>query len=165
MGPVDQAELIAKIRSGAIAPGDLVWREGLADWTACGNVLELAPAFHAAPVAAVPRPGEVSPYAPPQARGGLPAPAAGAGKATASLVLGVVSVVFGMTGLMCCPGAFVALPCGVLAVIFASQAFRLALQYPLPGSALSRAKAGQILGWIGAVISGLWFLLLIAGSI
>jgi uncharacterized RDD family membrane protein YckC len=41
-GPVGQAELVALIRSGRVAPATRVWRPGLAGWAAWETVAELA---------------------------------------------------------------------------------------------------------------------------
>ncbi len=40
-GPFDQAEIKRRWLSGAILPGDLVWREGMADWRPAREVREL----------------------------------------------------------------------------------------------------------------------------
>ena len=73
------------------------------------------------------------------------------GKATASLVLGLVGLVF-------CP-----LICSVLAIVFGYQGRR---EIAASGGQLSgsgSATAGIILGWIGTVIYGLFLLLIIIG--
>ena len=55
-GPVDVATLQGKIQSGEVAPTDLVWKEGMAEWLPAGEVSELA----AAPAAAAPAAGGVA---------------------------------------------------------------------------------------------------------
>lgn len=42
-GPVDLATLQGKLQNGEIAPTDLVWKEGMAEWKPAGEVPELAP--------------------------------------------------------------------------------------------------------------------------
>jgi hypothetical protein len=73
------------------------------------------------------------------------------GKATASLVLGLVGLVF-------CP-----LICSVLAIVFGYQARR---EIAGSGGKLAgggSATAGIILGWIGTVIYGIFALLVVIG--
>jgi membrane protease subunit (stomatin/prohibitin family) len=48
-GPFDLHALEAKIREGAITRGTLVWKQGMASWTAAGTVPELAGLFAAVP--------------------------------------------------------------------------------------------------------------------
>ena len=48
-GPFEIALIGAKIRSGEIKPDTLVWKQGMAAWTAAKDVAELAPIFGAAP--------------------------------------------------------------------------------------------------------------------
>jgi membrane protease subunit (stomatin/prohibitin family) len=48
-GPFDQAALQAKINSGEITRETLVWRQGMANWTAAGQVADLAALFAAVP--------------------------------------------------------------------------------------------------------------------
>ncbi len=68
LGPVEQGELVARMATGEVTASDLVWREGMADWTPSGQINELRVL-----VAAAPPPLQlsdesgVSPYAPPHA--------------------------------------------------------------------------------------------------
>jgi membrane protease subunit (stomatin/prohibitin family) len=48
-GPYDAQAVAQQVRSGAITRETLVWREGMANWTAAGQVAELIPAFAAVP--------------------------------------------------------------------------------------------------------------------
>lgn len=43
IGPVDQANLKSLMRSGTVAPTDLVWKEGMADWVPASSVIVVAP--------------------------------------------------------------------------------------------------------------------------
>jgi membrane protease subunit (stomatin/prohibitin family) len=49
LGPFDQAGLAAQARSGALTRESLVWAEGMAGWTAAGQVPEIGGAFAAVP--------------------------------------------------------------------------------------------------------------------
>ena len=46
-GPVHLHELVARLRMGKLSPGDLVWREGMAEWQPAGEIPELAPEWSA----------------------------------------------------------------------------------------------------------------------
>jgi membrane protease subunit (stomatin/prohibitin family) len=48
-GPFDQAALQAKITSGEITRETLVWRQGMATWTAAGQVADLTALFASMP--------------------------------------------------------------------------------------------------------------------
>ncbi len=48
-GPFDLAALEAKVREGAVTRDSLVWKQGMASWTAAGSVPELASLFAAVP--------------------------------------------------------------------------------------------------------------------
>jgi hypothetical protein len=84
--------------------------------------------------------GGVNPY-------GQPAPnmyasgPPGEGQATASMILGIVSIVFGFLSPCCCLGLFVGVPCGVIGLI-------LAFQVPA-----ERRNVGMILNIIGIALS------------
>jgi hypothetical protein len=65
-GPVTEADLRSKLRTGEISSTDLVWREGMKDWQSAGEVADLA----MLPVPSVPQRDdggerEDSPYVPP----------------------------------------------------------------------------------------------------
>jgi len=83
-----------------------------------------------------------------------PGPLPGSGKATTSLVTGII-------GILCC-GLL-----GIVALVTGKQATTeaAAAGYPQPGN----AKAGIILGWIGIalMVVGLlvWIVLIVAGGI
>lgn len=153
-GPVPAEVLQHKISVGEVRPGDLVWREGMPGWVPVSTVPELARLMA--------RPMD-SPYAPPLSspipawQGEIP----GAGKATACLVLGIVSCA---SVLLC--GLFsmiLSLPCGIIAIVFARQLRRGALENPLMQAHSGKALAGLITGWIGAGVSlliGLFFLVM-----
>jgi membrane protease subunit (stomatin/prohibitin family) len=48
-GPFELALIVQRIRAGQVARDALVWRPGMAQWTAAGDVAELREAFGAAP--------------------------------------------------------------------------------------------------------------------
>ena len=48
-GPISTESLQSMIASGAVATTDLIWREGMAEWTPAGQVAEFAGGGTAAP--------------------------------------------------------------------------------------------------------------------
>ncbi|MBM4041055.1 MAG: DUF4339 domain-containing protein, partial [Planctomycetes bacterium] len=78
-GPLSDADLKAMVARGEVAPTDLVWRDGMAEWKAVSAVPELRPA--PAPAPAPPAPAAYAPppaapaYAPPAPAPAPPAPA------------------------------------------------------------------------------------------
>lgn len=144
LGPVPQGELISKLASGEVSASDLVWKEGMGDWVPASQVGELAvvatgpaPTSQTFPTGAS-SPSPAAPHAP------MIPPSSG--KATASMVLGIVSVVFGLCG---CYGFVIAIPCGVLAIVFGGQFKKILELNPVLTPELGKAKAGIIMGWIG----------------
>ncbi|BDU74324.1 DUF4339 domain-containing protein [Mesoterricola silvestris] len=90
-GPVPQEVLQELLATGQVRPGDLVWRQGLPDWTPAGTLPELR---------AVPPPPQVFPGAlPPPAAEAVPAAVVEALRATRPWVrfmgvLGILGTVF-----------------------------------------------------------------------
>jgi len=148
LGPVEESELKAKISAGEVGPGDLVWREGMDDWTPAVQVAELV-ALPTQPAMAASAPGSAvsSPYAPPASQltvqtSTVPMIPAPCGKATASMVLGICALCF---SLCCSP---VGLVLGILAVVFGFQANREIDHNPQLVPQRGKAKGGLIMGWI-----------------
>lgn len=73
-GPVSAEELQHKVTAGLLPPDSLVWKEGLAEWTAFSAIPELQPTPTAPPPAAAPTP--VAPVAPAPAPSPEPQPMA-----------------------------------------------------------------------------------------
>jgi len=75
------------------------------------------------------------------------------GQATASLVLGIISLTGLLFSFCCCVGPLISLICGILAIVFARRAgddIALGLADP---AGESRAKAGRICGIIGLTVA------------
>ncbi|MBE2212332.1 MAG: CD225/dispanin family protein [Opitutaceae bacterium] len=102
-GTCSKEDAIARYARGEILPTDLVWCEGMANWTPASQVFGAAtppPAPAAAPSTATPPPA-------PQA---LPRPVMGdLGKPANNLVWAILTTLF------CC------LPAGVVAIVYAAQ--------------------------------------------
>ena len=74
------------------------------------------------------------------------------GKAIASMVLGIVSII------TCIGYGIIGMPCAILAIIFAQKA-RLAVQDgTAPASSLGMATAGKVCGRIGVGLNSLMLL-------
>jgi len=172
LGPVPQAELVAKLASGEVSLYDLVWKDGMADWIPASRVPELSSSSAQAPTAPAPPPAPVpadpssaTPYVPPasnpvpQPYSPVPGPVPGAGKATASLVLGIVALVTGLCG---CYGLVIAITCGILAIVFGNQVKKEAALNPALHGELGKVKAGIITAWIGIGISVVFTIVLFA---
>lgn len=77
------------------------------------------------------------------------------GRAIASMVLGIVSLV------TCFAYGIIGMPCAIIAIILSKKA-RLAVQDgTAPISSLGMAKAGKICGWIGVGLNSIGLLLLL----
>lgn len=76
------------------------------------------------------------------------------GKAITSMVLGILSII------TCLGYGILGVPCGIIAIIFAKKA-RLAVQAgTAPASSLGMATAGRVCGWIGFILSAIYFLIM-----
>lgn len=88
------------------------------------------------------------------------------GKAVASLVLGIVSLV------TCSFYGLVGMPCAILAIHYAKKA-ELAIQCGnAPVTSQSLAKAGRVCGWVGVGLNGLglalaafWLFMVLAATL
>jgi len=166
-GPVEQSELVARIAAGDVAATDLVWREGLPDWVPSGQIHELGRPPVLPDRGQEPASGEVPvwPYAPPTAAPVAPyGPVPSNGKATASMVLGIISTTFAVGNLCCVATVLVTIPCGILAIVFGNQVKQAASLDPSLQGELRKVKAGIVTGWVGiglsvaaAVSMGLFF--------
>lgn len=101
-GPVGLADLQRLIGSGAITHQDLVWSEGMAQWQPAAQVVALTPPGTMAPPPGMPQP----PMAAVQYASAYDAPSKHAGLALTSMILSLVSIVFGglllaIPGLIC----------------------------------------------------------------
>jgi hypothetical protein len=151
-GPVPLETLIDSLRSGALSPSDLVWHDGMPQWTPAGQVPELAGAAGGAP-AAVPQAAGF-PSAPAAMMPNYSSPAAKsphAGLATTSMVLGILS--FFCLGILT---GLAALICGIIALNGMKRT----------GDTRKRgfALAGVICGSIGMVLSVIGIFFLVASS-
>lgn len=176
-GPVPESELLQKIRRGEIDGGNLVWKEGMADWLPLSRVPELsgqapsdASRAAAAPEAFPAKPEIPFPVHQPGGTVPLPQPAAYHGNFVApviqtyiwqsvvALVLSAVMMIF-----ICIP---IGMPFGIVALVFASKVEGLRLQGRLAEaeSASKSAKIWMIISYSlsGLVLFGLFVVFVIA---
>ena len=134
-GPVDIETIRSMLTSGQLAPSDLVWKEGMANWTAISQVPEFA---SQTPNQNLNQGGQggyqqgSSHYQP------TPGDPNKNGMAITSMILGIVAVLGG-----CFCFGILGYGCGIAAIILS----RPGAQSQQPGM----AKAGLICGIIGVV--------------
>ena len=96
MGPVTLEVLRAMISSGEVAPADLIWREGMAEWTPAGQVAEFSGGGvgHTTGMALPPGGSQIPQTLPQGAPGGLIAgmPPPTNSKAITSMICGIVGL-------------------------------------------------------------------------
>jgi len=155
LGPVDHDGLVRRIAAGEIAPTDLVWRDGMTDWTPAGNVPELSATFAETavvevPPAAVSGTGPASPYAPPAEQWSPPKTAAVA--IPNYLWQSIVVTIF------CC------WPLGIPAIVHAARVDGLKARGDLAAAREASANA-KMWCWISAAVWLLLVFLLAGGAI
>lgn len=154
-GPAHLNDVHGWIREGRLHPGDHVWSEGMAEWTAAGNIPELFPpaaGAAATPQAGLPAPG-VPPLAQPQAG------YAGKGMCVGGMVLGIVSIV----GLCCfCMYGIPSIIFGLVGLILSIVGTRQAKQ---AGGSTGMGVTGIILSAIGIALGVIVLVCLVVGVI
>ena len=134
LGPVDLTQLRAMLSAGQVAPEDLVWTEGMAQWQAARHVPPVMPP--GGPPTAVPYQSGYPLYDQPSQHSAL---------AITSLVLSLLSIVLG--------GPLLAIP-GWICARIALKGMRETGDYRNQGI----AQAGY---WIGMIVSIFWILLIV----
>lgn len=140
-GPVSLDEMRRLFAQGDIAAGDLVWHDGMADWTAAGELAELrqADGIQAVSVAgaepvggASPIPGVASTVGSPQRKG-----------------MAIGSMVCGIVALLTCLG----IPLGLVAVVLGHMARGKARKNPGVFGGEGLALAGLLTGYLSILLS------------
>jgi len=148
-GPVSADQLRQMAATGQVAPNELVWREGMANWQPIGSVPDLGAA--AAPPAAAP----ADPYAPPYQQPGAAYPQPGfqqMGYAPTSQSyngMAIAALVCGLVGLAC------GIILGIIAIILGVIA-RNGMRKSGNMQGYGLALAGVILGIIDIVSHGIF---------
>ncbi|WP_367873790.1 GYF domain-containing protein [Luteolibacter sp. Populi] len=163
-GPVALEDMKSRVSMGEISPGDLAWREGMADWMPVSTIAELkveppparssdagmppqSPASYDAPAPAP------EPYRPPTSAPAAHTPypvgqAPSQGLAIASLVCGIVSLIG------CCAW-FIMIPVGLIAIVLGFIALAKAKD-PARFGGKGMARTGIITGFLGLILSGIF---------
>lgn len=140
-GPVDIETIRSMLASGQLAQGDLVWKEGMANWTAISQIPDFTSQTQNQNVHQGGQGGyNTGGYQPVQPGYFTPDPQAAAieKKATTAMILGIISIVTCI-----CPLAGIG--CGIPAIIMGFAAKNA------PNK--SQATAGIICGSVGIVLS------------
>lgn len=167
-GPVALEDMKSRIAMGEIAPTDLAWREGMADWMPVSTIAELkiepAPPRPEHPGMSPQAPVATSspePYRAPQATPSA-APAAYQGGQPPSQGLAVASLVCGILALVsCCIVGFFNLPLVIAAIVTGHLAVSRINANPTAYSGKGMARGGLItgyLGLLGAIIVGVFIM-------
>lgn len=150
LGPVSVEELKAKGSSGEVLPTDLVWKEGMADWKAFAQI----PEFQGGGIVPqVPQYGQMGSVPLPQPSA---YPAGYSQQVPSYLWQSIVATVLG--ALTCW---LVAMPLGIVAIVFAAKVDGLQRSGDIPG-AVSASKSAK--GWmIGSFACFALFVVFIIG--
>ena len=160
-GPVPEEELKAKIAAGEVGPADLVWKDGMRDWTPSGSLPELAARAPMTPAGYDTSGHSRNPESPAQTPYQTPAstgvPAAGYVSAPPTSGLAIASLVCGIIGLVTCllPG-IAAVICGHMALSRIAEA-----QGRLGGRGM--AIAGLVTGYLSVAALLIVILMFVVG--
>jgi hypothetical protein len=136
LGPVEQAELIAKMASGEVAPSDLVWKEGMADWLPSAQIGELR---------------ALMPVSQPQQMGGAPSPYSAPMTGYSTEVIPSYLWQSIVVTILCC------WPCGIPAIVFAAKVEGLKARGDIAGARAASANAKKwcwisLAGWLVFIV-------------
>ena len=134
-GPVAIEELRDWMQQDRVAPSDLVWREGMADWTPAGKVPELSGGASPQP-GQPPLPGQPGP-------GGYSQPAV----AYAEPHRGGTVLTFGILGLLCC------FLFGIAAWSMGNTDMRKMDAGTMDPAGRAMTQAGKIIGLIATILA------------
>lgn len=162
-GPTSEGELRALIDQGNVTANDLVWRDGLADWTPVSQTSEFSGSGTSASGPAAASTPVSSPYSPPQAAsqpnyaaGGYHQPQAYQAQPSTS-GLAIAALVCGIIGICTILSAIPAIICGHLALKQIDES---------GGTVGGRGLgiAGLILGYSGLVLNIVGIIILVASG-
>ena len=149
-GPVSAESLQSMIVSGAVAPTDLIWREGMAEWTPAGQVAE----FSGGGIVAPPGGSQIP-------QGGVPQPGQVPGAPVAHAPIPNYLVQAILVTILCC------VPFGIPAIIYAAKVDGMVSRGDIAG-ALDASKKAKTWSWVGfgcgLAVPLLWFLVMLMGG-
>jgi hypothetical protein len=167
-GPVALEDMKSRIAMGEIAPTDLAWREGMADWMPVSSIAELKVEAPPARQEAEPAPGGPS-YAPAPApaatsapvepyRSPVAAPAPAASQLAPGQVpsqgLAIASMICGIVALVICCAWYLACVLGLVAVVLGFVALGKIKGDPVRYRGKGMAITGIITGILGLIGAG-----------
>lgn len=157
-GPVPLETLRDKISMGEVAPTDLAWREGLADWAPVSTIEDLKPRVPEAP-AAPESAAQPEPYRPPVTTSApvpvtpaapvapsMPSAPVSTGMAVASMICGIISLI------ACCMWP-VSGPLAIVAIVLGHIALSRCKADPSRFGGKGMAGAGLGTGYLGLIAS------------
>ncbi|MEM9080669.1 MAG: GYF domain-containing protein [Verrucomicrobiota bacterium] len=162
-GPVEADEIRQRLKAGELSNATLVWKEGMANWTPLGDVLELrepvpvtpSPEGEVTPSAASPLEAASRPYTAPAAPVQpvqLTAPVEQNTMALVSMILGILALL--------CFGILTGLPAVICGHLARGQIRRASVPQTGGGMALT----GLILGYISIVFSVIAIVFVVIGA-
>lgn len=160
LGPISTEDILSKLASGEISPGDLVWKDGMADWLPAGQVAELRTAAPRSPSAAVTPTSSVktaSPYETPVAPQ-TPFPAQMIPGAAISQGLAIGSMICGIIGLLGCCVWCLSGPLAIIAVVLGHVTLSKAKAEPARYGGKGMAKAGLVTGYLALLLTLLFYI-------
>ncbi|MGJ8726518.1 MAG: DUF4190 domain-containing protein [Roseibacillus sp.] len=159
-GPVEADDIRSRLKSGDLSNGTLVWREGMAQWSPLGEVLELrepvpvsgegsqGSSAESSSAASAVATNSSDPYvAPAVSQLSQPAPQLIAPVQQNTMAL--VSMILGILSIVLCSGLLTGIP----AIICGHMARKQFRESPTPQSGEGMATTGLILGYIATVLS------------
>jgi uncharacterized membrane protein YphA (DoxX/SURF4 family) len=165
-GPVPTEDMIDRIAMGEIAPTDLAWCEGMADWLPVSQIpqLKITPPVREETPAAAPSFGasQPSPYQAPVAAAPAATPSYSTPGQPPSQGLAIGALVCGILSLIGCCAWPIAGPLGIVAIVLGVVTLSKAKANPNAVGGKGMAKAGLITGILGLIcailfgILGIW---------
>ncbi len=163
-GPVPTEDMIDRIAMGEIAPTDLAWCEGMADWLPVSQIpqLQVAPPARAeAPASAPAAMDQPSPYQSPAAAAPAASPSYAVPGQPPSQGLAIGAMVCGILAFIGCCAWYLAGPVAVVGVVLGHIAISKIKANPVAYGGRGMARAGLVLGYlalIGATIFAVVFI-------
>ncbi|MDP0491649.1 MAG: GYF domain-containing protein [Verrucomicrobiota bacterium JB023] len=156
-GPVSLEVLKAKLQTGELAPGTLVWRDGMTDWLPASQVQELGAGGQLGPAVGGATGGAITMAQPgPLQPSQMPVPVVSNTSAVLSMIFSIIAI---STSIFC--GVTVIL--GVPGVILGHIALAQIKKSPVPMAGRGMAIAGLVMGYLCVAILVLVTIAIIAG--
>ena len=166
-GPVEAEDIRNRLKSGELSNETLVWREGMAQWSPLGEVLELrepVPAADGAEASSAVVSANPNPTLGGQAAQPMTQPAPQLVAPVQQNTMALVSMILGIVSIVMCMGALTGIP-AIICGHIARKQFR---ESPTPQTGEGMATAGLLMGYIltiltilGAIAYGVFFFMLV----